>query len=239
MAESHLTKRCAACSVEKSISEFRKVKSRYYAYCNPCGKEYARRHYLANKDKYRQKSDEWRAQNPERYKQANQAYYARTREQAAAKHVEYYWQNREACLARCIGWRKADPTKARQNEAAYRERNREACNARIAAWKARNKGRLVYYTTVRQRGIKRATPPWVRTDELLAFYDEARKLTAETGTLYHVDHIVPINNGLVCGLHVPWNLRVVTAAENVRKGNRLVEKIGEGQVTFRGRVIEV
>ena len=56
---------------------------------------------------------------------------------------------------------------------------------------------------------------------MLAFYEEARRLTEETGIVHHVDHIIPINHPLICGLHVETNLQVLPAAENSRKGNRL------------------
>ena len=54
-------------------------------------------------------------------------------------------------------------------------------------------------------------------------YVQARRLTKITGERYVVDHIVPLRGDEVCGLHVPWNLRVITQEENLKKSNKLVD----------------
>ena len=85
-----------------------------------------------------------------------------------------------------------------------------------------------------QRASKRraakvlACPKWLSNIDLAkikSIYKMANNLSKKTGTKHHVDHIVPLQGKDVCGLHVPWNLQVLPAEENLRKYNKLIEDI--------------
>jgi len=56
-------------------------------------------------------------------------------------------------------------------------------------------------------------------ERILLIYKECARITEETGVLHHVDHIHPISKG---GKHHPDNLQILTAIENIRKGNKLL-----------------
>lgn len=62
-------------------------------------------------------------------------------------------------------------------------------------------------------------PSWLyEKDEarIKAIYADA----AARDTPHLVDHIIPLVNDAVCGLHVPWNLQVPTKRDNLRTGNK-------------------
>lgn len=120
----------------------------------------------------------------------------------------------------------------------YYERNRAQVMARAAArpladkqrYKKKHKlGNLEYYKTLtntRRRRFRDATPKWlsyIQKQSIKALYMQAMTLTKLTSERYVVDHIVPLHGETVCGLHVPWNLRVITQEENLVKSNKIVD----------------
>jgi hypothetical protein len=94
------------------------------------------------------------------------------------------------------------------------------------AWKEANKTQVLADNKVRRRKHRDATPPWLsrkQKSEIRQIYQIAITMTQTTGEQYVVDHIVPLRGEAVCGLHVPWNLRVITQDENLKKSNKHVD----------------
>jgi len=94
------------------------------------------------------------------------------------------------------------------------------------AWKEANKVQVRADTKARRRKHRDATPPWLtrkQKSEIRQLYQIAITMTQTTGEQYVVDHIVPLRGEAVCGLHVPWNLRVITQEENLKKSNKHVD----------------
>ena len=129
-------------------------------------------------------------------------------EAAKAAGKRYYEKNRQAVIARAAA-RPAE--EKRRNRAEYKDRNVDVVRAD---------------TSVRKRRHREATPKWLTPAErrqMRDLYVQARKMTELTRERYVVDHIVPLRGEEVCGLHVPWNLRVITQEENLKKSNKLVD----------------
>ena len=64
------------------------------------------------------------------------------------------------------------------------------------------------------------TPKWANKEKILEIYNERDRMRQLTGEKYEVDHIIPRNHPLVCGLHVETNLRVISKSENNIKLNK-------------------
>jgi 5-methylcytosine-specific restriction endonuclease McrA len=149
-----------------------------------------------------------------------------------------------------VEWEKANTTRAdyfreynkseagQQAKRKYYEANKENVIARAQArpdedkrrykktHKVNNPDMYKEMTSLRRRRFRDATPKWL-TDthkmEIRLKYRLAIALSRATGERYAVDHIIPLHGENVCGLHVPWNLQVLTQKDNLAKYNKLVD----------------
>jgi 5-methylcytosine-specific restriction endonuclease McrA len=74
----------------------------------------------------------------------------------------------------------------------------------------------------RTKRLRQATPSWANKPAIEEMYVKARMLTLSTGIKHEVDHIVPIKGDTVSGLHVEYNLQILTKQENRDKWNCLM-----------------
>lgn len=113
--------------------------------------------------------------------------------------------------------KKQPPNKERNR--AYYEAHKAQWRANYRAWYAKNRDQEIERANVRRAKRLKAMPAWANRDAIRVLYAEARRLTDETGVKHHVDHAIPLQGERVCGLHWEGNLQVLTAVDNLRKGN--------------------
>lgn len=178
--------------------EAKKLGIKYYFTGQPC----IRGHVVLRKTKgacVECMKEDWNKDNERRSKQPKS-------EASKAAGRRYYERNKDLVKARA---------NARSKDEVYQYKRK---------YKEANPDLYKALTSVRKRRHRDATPKWVTTGHKLAMrqlYLQAMELTKITGERYVVDHIVPLISDVVCGLHVPWNLRVITQDENLRKSNKL------------------
>ena len=133
-----------------------------------------------------------------------------------------YRNNKEAHNARSNAYRRNNMPKIRAIAANYREKNREKINAYSSEWIKLNRLSSTLNTAKYRSAKLQRTPAWLTEDEfdrMKCLYQLAAMRNRESNQRWHVDHIIPLKGKFVSGLHVPSNLRVIPAIENVRKTN--------------------
>jgi hypothetical protein len=138
---------------------------------------------------------------------------------------------RMTCNQRCVECRRAQdrrtnrtPEQIERDLTRGRARKRQdkvRCAERLRQWHKKNRVWWRVYRSRRKALKLNATPAWADPDAIRARYAEGARLTNETGIKHHVDHIVPLQSKLVCGLHCEANLQVLTETDNCSKNNRL------------------
>ena len=171
--------------------------------------ENRRKYYEKNRERVREYSRKWCAENRDKQRAYGRKWQTENRDKQRASVDKWYNKNKEM---------------VREYSQNYYLENKERLNSGGRKWKKANPSKVRTYTTNRRAAKLNATPVWLtdkQKEKTAKIYEKAAAMEKRTGTPYHVDHIVPLQGKNVCGLHVPWNLQILTATENITKGNRL------------------
>jgi hypothetical protein len=127
-----------------------------------------------------------------------------------------YLRHREAHIKRACEWQSQNKETHKKSKARWLEKN----EGYFDSYRRENKTSLAALGAKHRANKRSATPAWLTNEHLgqiRRFFAESARQTKETGIPHEVDHIVPLSGKTVCGLHVPWNLRVITKTENNRR----------------------
>lgn len=142
---------------------------------------------------------------------------------AALRRKKAWASDREGQSQAAKRWRENNRDRHLENFRTWRAANLDKDRAASRKWQSENPAKVIAALAKRKASILRAMPQWVNQEQLAEVYGLRDLVSKETGVPHDVDHIVPLQGKTVCGLHVPWNLRVIPRIENRKKGNRLID----------------
>ncbi len=220
---------CTICGANKALDEFDKrplAKIGYHSACKVCSaiarKEryaknkarinaVARAKYAANPLQYEPKRAALRQANPERCAAYSQKWRAANPDQVRESHKKIYWSNVEKMSLKAKKYRATNPEKM----LAYRIKNAEANKINSANWRVNNRDRANAKRAARRAAKLQATPRWYEKSAVEWLYLDSQTNPAP----HHIDHILPLKNKKVCGLHCLANLQILSVFDNLSKGN--------------------
>ena len=187
-------KECTKCGVQKGAADFysdSQKKDGLSSSCKECKK--------VQNNLYTKNNRERKAKYDKMYRDRNSAEIKKRKKEYSDSHKE-----EKKAYDKSYNTDPLNKVKRYKSGKAYRKKNPSRTAAIQAAYRA----------------SKRSQTPELTDEEklqIIEIYKEAVALRKTTGDDYHVDHIIPISKG---GLHHPLNLQIITAFENLSKGNK-------------------
>lgn len=139
------------------------------------------------------------------------------------KATAFYTKNKEKIIAQTASWKNKNKDKALKHirDCYYRniEKRKEYDKQRLQT----NPAYFACKESRRRNEKQLRTPKWLSDDDwwmIEQAYELAMIRSKLTGIKWHVDHIIPLKGKKVSGFHVPSNLQVIPATDNIRKSNK-------------------
>ncbi|MCK5604285.1 hypothetical protein KAR91_20520 [Candidatus Pacearchaeota archaeon] len=193
---------------ESNTKSYLKHKEKRKAY----SKDYASKH----KEKLKKYKAQHREENPNMYREYDRKYAKENPEKISASGKRYRKNNPEKVKKMRIDWKAANPDYHKN----YRSIHKKEIAARIAKYTREHRGSNSAKEAKRRATKLKATPVWSEIEEIKKMYSLAALFGEMFGVKQHVDHIIPLQGKLVCGLHCLSNLQILPATSNLSKSNK-------------------
>jgi len=215
---------CTKCREERSISEFvadKQKKDGLRSSCKRCGQISNKKYYNDNKNYLLEQHKVYRETikcSP--VKNDKQKEYHKIHNKNYRELPKTKLRRSEISNIRKIENRPYKNTLKLSNPKLY---SRIRC-LYTKKYRLKNPDKITQYKIKRRTGelrsIKFLSPDDIFKMRLI--YLKRDFISELTGIKHHVDHIHPLIHPDFCGLHVPWNLQILTESENCKKSNKLI-----------------
>lgn len=202
-------KQCNKCKENKELSQFTNGQlKRKSSWCRSCESISNSENYKKNAEKIKAQTKAYVENNREKVKIQRAKHRKKNRVRIDAAIKEWVEKHREESNEIKVRWVKNNPEKRQISANKWVNNNPEKVNAQTAKYRATKLN---------------ATPFWLTEDQqkdIKEIYALAKELQWLSEEPLHIDHVMPLVNENICGLHVPWNLQIIPKSMNIKKGNR-------------------
>lgn len=217
------TKVCCTCKEEKSGSLFfkdGKQKDGLYRSCKACHAGRTKRWKQQNKDKVNAAATSRYAAKKDVLRPIQRAWEQANAGKIAVQRKQRYDADPETHRAKTYAQMRKNPERTKEIGRASYWNNHERALETLRRYKRENPARMKALEVRRRAAKLQAEPAWANEFFIEEAYRLAKLREKLCGGKWEVDHIVPLQSKLVCGLHVHTNLQVIPKSVNQSKSNR-------------------
>ena len=175
----------------------------------------SKKYYLNNREKIKEKSRLYLLNNKDKIREVKRLYRLNNKDKRIKMNKLYYLKNIEKFKETNKLYNLKNKDNIKKYQSKYYLNNKTNIKNKIKNYNINNPHIRKANKAKRRASELKATPKFANLNKIKEIYKNCPKG-------YHVDHIIPLQSKIVCGLHVEWNLQYLTPSANSSKSNKLI-----------------